>query len=325
MEWFNPRKMFNIITENGEDYEAIHEIRQRYYFDRLLYKLMTRFTYSGLPDTIRPELMEAQLLLNGTVGIAEGSSTGGLVSYVGHYGTDIDAYGLGSNYVGTDHIQSFDKKIGTEVVVGLNNIARLPECYFIDRYAKMLGSVDESLYIQLLASRDTPVVEVEDDVEKAQYEKAQKEREKGKPAVFVRPKRLSSLTGEHPTNTNVLQPNNSGIIETLDNLNSMHDDLMKRFFLEAGINISSKDKKAQLTVTEVDSYNDYSLINITDAFECRKKMIEEVNALFGLNASVELSEPYKEVVDNYYNEADETADETSDDRGEDSANEDTTE
>lgn len=303
MEFFNPRKM----CKEMEDYEIDHKARQIYYFNRLLYKLATRFKYSGLPETVRPEMMEMQLLLNGTVGVAYSNASKGIVSYVGHYGDNLDAYGIGSRYAGANSIDSFDNEIGETVVVGINNIARLPEWYFLERYAKMLSSVDESLYIQLLASRDTPVIEVEDDNEKAQYEKAQKQREKGKPAVFVRPKRLSNITGEHPSATNVLQPNNSGIIETLDNLNSMHDDLMKRFFLEAGINISSKDKKAQLTVSEVDSYEDYSLINIVDAFECRKKMIEEVNTMFDLQASVELAEPYAEVYDRYFDKSEEPA------------------
>lgn len=314
MEYFNIRKFAMKYSEVNEDAEMLHEIREQYYFNRLLYKLLTRFKYDGLPETVRPEMLETQLLLNGTVGFAKGMK--GFTTFVGNYSGTLDGYGIGENYVGANATDSFDGKIGESVVVGLNNIARLPETFFISRYAKMLGSTDESLYIQLLASRDTPVIEVEDDIEKRQYELAQKQREKGKPAVFVRPSRLTDIAGNrHPQGTNVLQPNNSGIIETLDNLNSLHDDLMKRFFLESGINISSKDKKAQLTVSEVDSYNDYSLINIEDNLRCREKMVEDINNVFRLNVSVELNEPYKTVEETYFSTdeiTDDITDETTD-------------
>lgn len=320
MEYFCARKHLR----KDYDYTADHELRQDYYFDRLLYKLMTRFKYDGLPETIRPELLEMQLLLNGTVGIAKGQATGGLISYMGNYSNDLDGYGIGKNYIGANCIEDFDDEVGKDVVVGLNNIARLPETFFLDRYARMLGSVDESLYIQLLASRDTPVVEVNDDQEKQQYINAQKSRARGELAVFVKPTSVSQVLGTQPQSNNVLQPNNSSIIETLDNLNSMHDDLMKRFFLESGINISSKDKKAQLTVSEVDSYDDYSLINIEDAFACRKKMIDEVNSLFGLSATVELNEPFKTVVEDY-EDGEVITDETTDERKDGVSNDSTVE
>lgn len=290
MDYLNPRK----FLRRDYDYTYDHERRQDYYFMRLLYKLVTRFKYDGLPDTIRPEFLEMQLLTNGTVGITKGQD--GLISYAGNYGDNLDGYGIGSNYVGANSTESFDKTVGKDCVVGLNNAIRLSEYFYIERYARMLGLVDESLNIQLIASREIPIIEVQDEYEKLQLEKAQKEREQGKTAIFVKQKTLQDLNGSHPSGTNVLNPNSSGIVETLDNLNSFHDDLMKRFMLEMGINISSKDKKAQLTVAEVDSYDDYSLINLVDNFECRKRMIDEVNSMFGLSATVELNEPYNKVL-----------------------------
>lgn len=286
----------NLRKFKDYDFSYNHERRQDYYFDTLLYKLVNRFKYSNCPESLRPELMEAQLILNGTVGIAKG--TNGLTSYVGTYAGDLDDYGIGTNYVGATAINSFDNKIGKDVVVGINTTMRNSNWFFLDRYARMLGLVDESLVIQLLASRDTPVIEVSSDIEKKQYLEAQKKRYRGELAVMVKESSIDDITGAtKPKASNVLEPNNSGIVETLDNLNSFHDDLMKRFFLEAGINISSKDKKAQLTVSEVDSYDNYSIINVLDELECRKKMIEEVNNLFGSEITVELSEAYQNAVD----------------------------
>ena len=47
--------------------------------------------------------------------------------------------------------------------------------------------------------------------------------------------------------------------------------------------------------SEVDSNNQLLLFNISDMLAERKKACEEINKLFGINITVELSEEFKEL------------------------------
>lgn len=95
----------------------------------------------------------------------------------------------------------------------------------------------------------------------------------------------------------------SGLINGVKNLSSsksyadllkltdVKNEIMRSFFAEIGIRQKS-DKRERLVTEEVESDSMMLLFNIHDMLEQRKKACEEINKIFGLNVSVELSEEW---------------------------------
>ena len=95
----------------------------------------------------------------------------------------------------------------------------------------------------------------------------------------------------------------SGLINGVKNLSSsksyadllkltdVKNEIMRSFFAEIGIRQKS-DKRERLVTEEVESDSMMLLFNIHDMLEQRKNACEEINKIFGLNMSVELSEEW---------------------------------
>ena len=62
------------------------------------------------------------------------------------------------------------------------------------------------------------------------------------------------------------------------------------FNTDVGIPNANTDKKERLLVDEVNSNNDFILVNIDHMYEERKIAVEEINKKFGLNITVEKRE-----------------------------------
>ena len=95
----------------------------------------------------------------------------------------------------------------------------------------------------------------------------------------------------------------SGLINGVKNLSSsksyadllkltdVKNEIMRSFFAEIGIRQKS-DKRERLVTEEVESDSMMLLFNIHDMLEQRQVACEEINKIFGLNMSVELSEEW---------------------------------
>lgn len=95
----------------------------------------------------------------------------------------------------------------------------------------------------------------------------------------------------------------SGLINGVKNLSSsksyadllkltdVKNEIMRSFFAEIGIRQKS-DKRERLVTEEVESDSMMLLFNIHDMLEQRQNACDEINKIFGLNMSVELSEEW---------------------------------
>lgn len=74
-------------------------------------------------------------------------------------------------------------------------------------------------------------------------------------------------------------------------LTDVKNEIMRSFFAEIGIRQKS-DKRERLVTEEVESDSMMLIFNIHDMLEQRQIACEEINKIFGLNMSVELSEEW---------------------------------
>ena len=77
---------------------------------------------------------------------------------------------------------------------------------------------------------------------------------------------------------------------------SARNEVLRTFLAEIGIT-SANDKRERMVVDEVNVNSQMLLFNVADMLECRQKAVEQINALYGTNITVDLSDEYKIIKD----------------------------
>lgn len=281
--------MFKWWTDKKEKFK--HNARNFYYWNDILNKMIVAFKWNNLPESIPAEFLESYLQLNGTVGITKKGDK--IICFTGGYADDIDEYGLGTNYIGTTHNgDSFNGKIGEDIIVGINNSTRSGRGTLIDMYAGMLSDITESMEIGIINSRIVPIPTVKNDTQKAQVEEAITKIKEGSHKVIVADDLFED--DEQLGTINLTDPS---AIEKLQYYSRFYEDTLKRLWLESGIEINSKDKAAQVNTSELNEFKEYSRIMIEDMLHRREELADAINEKWGLDVTVELNKNFDNVVE----------------------------
>ena len=131
-----------------------------------------------------------------------------------------------------------------------------------------------------LNSQKTPYVILCDEKERLTFKNILNQVQKFKYAIF-------GSKGLKINNIDVLQTKADFL---LDKLQDTKNAYMNELLTFLGINNSNTDKKERLLVDEVNSNNDFILVNIDHMYDERKRAVEEINKKFNLNITVEKRE-----------------------------------
>lgn len=244
-------------------------------------KITSVYQWDNISDYIPPyssgQWLEYKLLKYGLVALGE--VEGELTFALGNFaGEPSKRFGLPEVFRWyTNGGLTGDWKIGKDCVVLFANPSMYPDIFTIDRYCSLLSNVDLSIECMLIYSRDLPIPIVTNDPEKSAVEHAIKDIREGKMSIVqtFQPEELRTLDITKPEN-----------IQYMTNYSLLHDEIMKRLYLEFGIAIENKDKKAQLTTAELDAYSQVAGASFYSRYNLRKKFTEDANKLFGINIEV---------------------------------------
>lgn len=180
----------------------------------------------------------------------------------------------------------------TEVIVCGNNLMYTTDNDFIRYFSETLSETDISIYHQLMNSRNIPAIGGVDDNTRKDLNNLFAQRKAGVP-VAMGTDLLDDLK--------VLDICDNATVDRLSTLDNFHEELIKRFCNGFGIDIETKEKKAQVNEMELDSFGDYSTLYFLTMFIARKQFVEEMNEK-GYNISciknpVYWDEPTEEDID----------------------------
>lgn len=244
-------------------------------------KITSVYEWDGVADYIppymTPQWIEYKLLKYGIMALGE--IEGELTFVLGNFAGEPDKrFGLPHTFrYYTNGGLTGDWEIGKDCAVVFANPSIYPDIFTIDRYCKMLSDVDLSIECMLIYARDLPIPIVQSDPEKSAIEHAIKDIREGKMSV------VKAFDPELLKTLDITKPEN---IQYMTNYNLLHDELMKRLFLEFGIAIDNKDKKAQLTTEELDAFSQVAGAAFYSRYKLRKKFAEDANKLFNINITV---------------------------------------
>lgn len=272
------------------------EIKKSYdattHWQYLMISLLSMFDWKGLPETIRPDLLETLLITQGTAGVTE--IGGELYTGTGGYSGDYKNFMPAEYLVVNPGIGDKTFTVGSGGVVAWNNSLRIPDIQLM-QYASILTEIDVSERCNVLYSRLLPIPRVHDTTEQTAIQDIIKKMLTGEFAAVISDNVQDSLFGDpqHP-DSRFFDLSHVADIDKLQYLNQYRDNIIKRWYQMYGQGMQTTSKLAQQTTDELHGSDAVSMIIPLDRLKYRKQFANELNAMYGTSVSVEFSEAYKD-------------------------------
>lgn len=267
----------------------------RKYVWTMLNRTNQMFEYSGLPDTIPPEILELYLQINGQCCVTEVG--GNLFALPGNLGGPPDPYYRPTLYISAipglrdgDHSFSKSMKIVNhldpfspvhytgECVLIRNDTLMQGLLYVFARYATQLTENDISIRSAQINARAHVNITAETDSEAASARAYLNALEAGKLEIVMGKAMMDSLKVQN------LSINSANVIIQLIELQQY---LKASWYNEIGLNANFNMKREYQSEEELQANTDILLPLVDNMLECRRKAIEAINKKYNTSISVD--------------------------------------
>lgn len=274
---------FGLTLYNFNDKERC----QRNYVTYMLNRMQRLFEYQGLPDTIPQRMLEMMLQINGFACFAK--HEGKLYAFWGGLGGKPDEYYRPTTCVVSNPALNFSDtfEIGKDCVIVRNDSFLYGLIPLFSRYATAMVENDISFRMASINTRIEALLSAPDDATKKAAEKYLEDVEKGKLGVIAENAFLDGIKAQEVGRT----------MRTFTDLIEYQQYLKASWFNEIGLNANYNMKREKLSTTESQMNNDALLPLVEDMLENRRKCLEEVNAMFGTDISVEFASSWEKLIE----------------------------
>ena len=241
-------------------------------------RTQSMFVYEGLPDTIPVQWLESYLQRNGSCCIAE--HEGKLYALLGNAGGELDEYYQPTIYIVANPALNISKsfKIGEDCVYCKNDYDALGLTPLVSRYCGLMTENLLTVRISDINMRMMNLLSAPDDNTLQSTIQYLKDLEEGKLGVV----------GETPFFDGLkLQSKGVGNGDYMIQFIELQQYLKGSMYNELGINANFNMKREALSGQEVALNDDALMPLIDDMLKQRRAMCDELNAMFGLNVSVD--------------------------------------
>ena len=264
--------------------ESIH-------FTDMFNNLVSMFEYRNLPNTLRPEFIEGELITTGVCGVTE--YNGQLYTGPGSYCGEV------KNYLPTDFQitivgepdATIRGPVGEKFAVCWNNALRAPD-WDLMQFSNILTEIDVSERINVLFARFMRIPKCKNAQEQKIIEDAIHSIMRGEQTAVVS-RNYGDILGDSGQQDNFLDLVDIREIDKLQYLNQYHDNVIKRYWQKYGQGLQSTSKLAQQTTDELHGNDSISMIAPLQRLYYRKMFVDDINRLFGTDISVDFAEPWK--------------------------------
>ena len=255
-----------------------------------LARLQSMFKYDGLPDTIPQKWLEHYLLVNGScVFIKDGDD---LIATTGGMGGLPDRYYIPTQYiVANPYVKSETRKtytIGEDCVLIRNDTYSQGLLPLLIRYNSQLVENDVTMNVADILARAMITMSATDTQTKESVEKWLSDLRKGKLSAIGE---LPSMVGNQDRSLNITPFQQVASIIT--DLIEYHQYLKAGKYNEIGLNANYNMKRESINSNESQLNDDMLHPLIDDMLTRRREALEEVNAMFGTNITVEFNSAWE--------------------------------
>lgn len=262
-------------------------------FYELLSIVLGRFEYI-LPEGMDARFFELCLISEGKNGtIKEGSEYG---NYKIGYGNPYSKYGYFNNvnlldYMGKSHgtyIPDCPGNIQPDCVITYDNLYNIPPIFRIKWYAQRLTDIQGAISACIANTKGTTVIICTPE-QKPAVERAWKNADDGVPVIVA----LNTGEGDMAPEPQVITNPQTG--EILKILQELYDKNYADFLTEFGINAHGViNKLSGISSDELKQNDQARELNLNNALSMRKKGIDQMIKMWGVEASVDVVEPLKQ-------------------------------
>lgn len=278
------------MAYNANSYEDI-TIRNRlvsfqHHIDLLCVKVLEIFHYSGLDLTLPKRILESRVTQEGFTIVYE--HDGNLYCTSTEPSGKEDVYGECHevHFTHSNMGESIDmtRTIGVDAVMVRNDASRIGLKNLLERFAIFEARADLSLLNSFTDLSVTRIIHAKDEGAYASAMEYEQQIRDGVPAVILA-KAFDELKGINVYTTPA--PNNlaSQVIELIQYISS-------RYYSELGIVLNNNMKSQYVNETELGKSTGMPLIY--NMLACRQEAVDEINALFGRDIKVSLSEEWND-------------------------------
>ena len=255
-----------------------------------LARLQSMFKYEGLPDTIPQKWLEHYLLVNGScVFIKDGED---LIATTGGMGGIPDRYYIPTQYiVANPYVKPETRKtytIGEDCVLIRNDTYSQGLLPLLTRYCSQLVENDVTMNVADILARAMITMSATDSQTKESIEKWLCDLRKGKISAIGE---LPSMVGNQDRSLNITPFQQVASIIT--DLIEYHQYLKAGLYNEIGLNANYNMKRESINSNESQLNDDMLHPLIDDMLTRRREALEEVNAMFGTNITVEFNSAWE--------------------------------
>lgn len=166
--------------------------------------------------------------------------------------------------------KSYTLKVGEDVILCWNNSLHLSDLPIVNWYCDLMKECDISMKCQILNTRLIPVVAATNDNVKNQIEAAYEDILMGKPCVIT-----TNLIQDLKT----IEVTDNTALDKMQYLTSFYESLNKRLYGEFGIEVDSKDKRAQINNEELHGEKDLVTLNYLSYYMERLAFLEALEEI----------------------------------------------
>lgn len=236
------------------------------------------FDYKIAP---RSSWIERYLINDGMVCLTDKFNTDGNPEFIRcSMGSGLDKWGENTHVFGITSTETKELEIGKDCAVFYNNSTRTPDIFTINRLSQMLTDNDLSLRLCVVNSRNIPIPLAMNDTQKAEFKTALEDMQKGKSTI------IKSFGIDEAHTLNITDIN---AVDKIQAHSRLYDELLRRFFNNYGVEISTKDKGAQVNNAELDAFDKYTMIGFYDRLNARREGLKLAKELYNIDLRVEPS------------------------------------
>lgn len=268
-----------------------------YYYKMLLNRVINMFTWENLPETIDEQIMNFWLFVTGRVVFTEFNEK--LYALNGNYGGYPNEYYLPTEFVianpilgskivkldvdGVAMFNSDTDKYPTQTMTGgLYPILTLT--------ANMLADCVVTISSALKNGRVQTAFLCKDDNVKTAGEKVLTKLYNGDPTIMIDDTILNCITP-------IKMADNTSVATILQQTIETYQFWLANFYNSIGVNANFNMKRERLNTAEVNINDSALFVNVINMLNNRQQAIDKINAMFGTNISVEISEEWKDLVE----------------------------
>ncbi len=246
------------------------------YWQRLLFdRAVNMFKWEGLPDTINTTFYESIKQIDGFIVWCK-APDGTIRAFRGSV-YDPDCYGWPTKFTVSNHIYgNISGTLGVDGVLDGNTRMYHSTLPIIEKYAAMLEELDSDIKVNLFNTKTNRIFPVKNEGQAQQIRHLlDTATETSVPAYIVSASMREPIENSHPIYTPVAylgKDLNDGKLLTIN-----------EFYATFGVNGTPVAKRERLTDDEVQSNNEQLQINAETWLYPRRKTIDELRRVFGLD------------------------------------------